>query len=303
MNAQPLIVSSLALAMLQAASPAQADGPAATPRTVSVAQAPGHGLAALSDGSVLGWGEACAAAGVAPRGDTPLLAQPTPVPGVSRALQVAAGSGYSAALLDDGSVRVWGRPDSGRLGIGALQPPGPACIEPRRLRLAGVKQLAGGTDHVLALLADGSVAAFGSNHGTGALGDGTEVARLAPVAVALLRDIVQVAATEGRSYARQSDGRVWQWGRGLGPMPRPVQGLPGRAVQLAVGGDGVVTAEVVAPQLPGPLAHVIERRIEMRLIGPVAIDKTAAVPVSGRMPAREALDHDALAMGEARYAK
>src|SRR6185437_15869971 len=68
-----------------------------------------------------------------------------------------------------------------------------------------------GADHALALLADGTVWAWGNNH-DGELGDGTTSDRFTPAAVPGLTNVRQVAAGGGYSLALRSDGTVWSWG-------------------------------------------------------------------------------------------
>ena len=78
----------------------------------------------------------------------------------------------------------WGINETGQLGSGSSSPgfrPQPAPV----VALASVVAIACGStqlSHGLALLADGSVRAWGRN-GAGQLGDGTTTSRLAPVTV------------------------------------------------------------------------------------------------------------------------
>jgi hypothetical protein len=70
-------------------------------------------------------------------------------------------------------------------------------------------QLAGGSNHSLALKGNGEVWAWGNN-GFGQLGDGTTTQRLAPVLV--MTDAIEIAAGTSYSAAIKSDGTVWTWG-------------------------------------------------------------------------------------------
>ena len=88
------------------------------------------------------------------------------------AVQLVTGEFSTCALLDDGSVKCWGRNDSGQLGLGgttdSLVPANLVDLGP------GLKavELAAGLAHVCALLTDGSVKCWGSNsHGQLGLGD------------------------------------------------------------------------------------------------------------------------------------
>ena len=64
---------------------------------------------------------------------------------------------------------------------------------------------------MLAANASGGVWSWGSDSG-GQLGNGSDGDQGAPVQIAGLTNVVQVAAGETFSMARKSDGTVWTWG-------------------------------------------------------------------------------------------
>ncbi len=113
---------------------------------------------------------------------------------------------------------------------------------------SGVRQVASGGAYDLALLANGTVAAWGANdqaNGGGQLGDGTTVNHTSPAPVHNLTGITQVAAGPGHALAIGAGGQVWAWGintdgqLGDGTLvtrltPQPVPGLTG-IVQVTVG--------------------------------------------------------------------
>lgn len=172
-----------------------------------------HSLALLQDGTVWAWGSQ----------DWYQLGNPTYIdlPRPKKVLElegveaIAAGPWHSLALLKDGTVRGWGANDYGQLGGGTVtgnqyQPPVEA------LGLKGVKAIAAGSHHSLALLQDGTVWAWGYN-GYGQLGDGTKTDRHQPVKVPDFGGVKAIAA--GRlqggnhnSFALREDGTVWAWG-------------------------------------------------------------------------------------------
>jgi|JI10StandDraft_1071094.scaffolds.fasta_scaffold45567_4 alpha-tubulin suppressor-like RCC1 family protein len=138
-----------------------------------------------------------------------------------------AGSSTDAALRTDAPAGGDG---------GAASCTGAAC--PR------VTQLAIGYQFTVALLADGSVRAWGRN-GSGQCGDGTTDARPRPVTVSGLGGVTQVAAGYEHACAVKGDGTVWCWGGGafgrLGNgstndarAPVQVMGVTG-ATQVATG--------------------------------------------------------------------
>ena len=72
-------------------------------------------------------------------------------------------------------------------------------------------QVAGGFSDSLALLANGTVEAWGFN-GYGQLGYGSTTDSSTPVPVAGLTNVVAIAAGQSTSYALKSDGTLWAWG-------------------------------------------------------------------------------------------
>jgi alpha-tubulin suppressor-like RCC1 family protein len=77
--------------------------------------------------------------------------------------------------------------------------------------LSGVIDVAAGVDYSLAVKADGSVWAWGSN-ADGQLGDGTTTQRLVPVQVSGISTATAVSAGSGHSLASLSGGTVKAWG-------------------------------------------------------------------------------------------
>ena len=125
--------------------------------------------------------------------------------------------------------------------------------------LTGVTAVSAGFVHSLAVRADGTVWAWGSNT-YGQLGDGTTTTRLRPVQVPGLHGVVAVAAGTVHSLALTADGTVWAWGsNAYGQLgggttaarlaPVPVPGLTGVVAvsagalhSLVVRSDGSVWA-------------------------------------------------------------
>jgi alpha-tubulin suppressor-like RCC1 family protein len=169
---------------------------------------------------------------------------------------VAEGVGYSLALMADGEVMAWGGSPTSGLGAGNLKTESelPVTVED----VAGdgnplqhVIAIAAGASTAYALLEGGTVVAWGYD-ALGQLGDGKAEAVTAyhPVAVKSLKEVVEIAATEGDGYARLANGTVWAWGNntqgevGNGsettPIPTPTQitGLGSTTTGLADGPQG-----------------------------------------------------------------
>lgn len=138
-------------------------------------------------------------------------------------------SHYSAVMVrSNGTVWAWGYHQEG-LGNGTTQSPVPVQVS----GFGGVGALTGAisvstnSSHTLALLSDGTVAAWGNNT-YGALGDGTwgdpkngvRINQPYPVHVkgadgtGYLSNVVAVAAGAAFSVALTADGRVYTWGYG-----------------------------------------------------------------------------------------
>jgi len=246
-----------------------------------------HSLALRRDGTVWAWGLNTLGelgVGMLPSPSPPVGAPSTPpasgeplpsntLPGIAAAAQVggltdmvavATGSWHSLALRRDGTVWSWGENDGGLLGDGLTLNPNTVTISPGRWLPAQVSGLtdvvavAAGYGHNLALKADGTVWAWGSD-GHGQLGDGTTETRTRPVQISGLAEVIKIAAGDAHSMAVKRDGTVWAWGSNaagqlgdgtFADRPSPVQvALTGTAAvaggqlhSLALKDDGTVWA-------------------------------------------------------------
>ncbi|HEX4186627.1 MAG TPA: IPT/TIG domain-containing protein [Solirubrobacteraceae bacterium] len=138
----------------------------------------------------------------------------------------------------------WGSNLFRQLGDGTAQALSDVPVPVSTLRF--VTSVAAGGYHSLALMADATVKAWGSNS-FGQLGDGTTVTREVPVTVSGLNGVRAIAAGGHHSLALMADGSVMAWGDnesgqlGTGntiesEVPVPVKGLSGvRAI--AAGGE------------------------------------------------------------------
>ena len=143
---------------------------------------------------------------------SPVSALTGEVDAVKSVLQVAGGSSHSVALCSDGSVWSWGHNANGQMGNGTTNYGVTLGGDPVQASgLSEITQIAAGNSHSLALKADGSVWAWGSNS-YGQLGDGTMTQRNTPVQVSGLGEVTQIAAGNNHSLALKADGSVWGWG-------------------------------------------------------------------------------------------
>jgi alpha-tubulin suppressor-like RCC1 family protein len=169
------------------------------------------------------------------------IPSPQRVPGLEHVVHVS-GGGSIAAVLSNGTLKVWGRNTFGLLGIGTGGEVTTPTLVPG---LTNVKQAAPApftniAGHMLVLLNNGTVLAAGNNT-EGALGDGTLVSRMTLQAVhGLPTNISSVGAGAFSSLAVTDTGRLYSWGpnqlgelgightgpRPCGPRPHTCSPLP-----------------------------------------------------------------------------
>ena len=150
---------------------------------------------------------------------------------------IAAGAYYSVALLNDGTVRVWGSNTNGQFGNGTTT----SSSSPVALALARpVTAIGAGATFTLLVLDDGTVWGAGANGG-GQLGDGTTTQRLTPVQMSGIANAVAVAGGTSTSLVLLSDGTL----RGCG----------GNGTGMI--GDGTTTQRTT-PVAPTGLSGVLE---------------------------------------------
>jgi alpha-tubulin suppressor-like RCC1 family protein len=166
---------------------------------------------------------------------------------------IGAGPATAAVPANMGEVG-WGRNNSGQLGDGTTQD---TSVPVRAAGLTGgIRQIAGGTAHTLAVGSNGEVWAWGNND-SGQLGDGTRENDPVPTRVPGIDNAVAVAAGHLFSLAVLADGTVKAWGDNsngqlgipgpdvLSPVTVPgvssvVTVAAGRGHSLALRGDGTV---------------------------------------------------------------
>lgn len=172
-----------------------------------------HSAAVKDDGSVWTWGNNWKGQlGDGTDGTNRGKLAPVKVTGLSDVVSVAAGSYFTAAIKQDGTVWTWGNNDNGQLGDGTT------TNRNTPVQVSGISDivaLSAGQNHIAALKADGTVWAWGNNS-SGQLGDGTEnYETTTPVQVKGLTDIIGIAAGSLNTLAVGKDGNVWGWGENL----------------------------------------------------------------------------------------
>jgi len=182
-----------------------------------------HTAVLLADGTVRTFGfNSSGQLGV---NDTTTRQTPVQVFGISSsATAVACGSYHTAVLLADGTVRTFGRNQSGQLGVGdtasrltpvqvlnistAFVQPGVSGIQLWTTAGGLARKVAAGSNHTAVLLVDGTVRTFGANS-SGQLGVNDTTSRLTPVQVLNITSATAVACAYGNATAiLLSDGTV-----------------------------------------------------------------------------------------------
>lgn len=171
-----------------------------------------YSCALLKDKTVKCWGgSASNYTGQLGDGNNKKSLAPVAVKNISTAIAVGAGDSSACALLEDKTVKCWGKNDQGQLGNNSFDDK----AEPVGVyRLSDVIQLAlhPAANHGCALLANKTVKCWGFNH-YGQLGDEKLAASGAPVAISGLADVIQIAVGEDHSCALLADKSIKCWGK------------------------------------------------------------------------------------------
>jgi alpha-tubulin suppressor-like RCC1 family protein len=171
---------------------------------------------------------------------------PTPVSGLSSAVQVVAGSEHTCALLSGGAMRCWGNDDAGQigdgfLGVNAETTPVAVKLPTSPLPIA----LTASTADTCVVMADGTARCWGTNF-AGQIGDGTTTVRPTATAVLGLTGAVAVAAGETHTCAVLADESVRCWGDNSKGQLGNGTTSPSKTPTSVAGGGGSVTARLIA---------------------------------------------------------
>ena len=189
-------------------------GPAAREETPSqeptaIAAGAGHSCVLRDNGRVVCWG--ANKSGQLGDGSSDDRSRPTPVVGISDAVELALGREHSCARRKNGAVACWGSNARGQLGDGSGAP-GASSSRPVAVRgLLDARALASGDDHVCALREGGAVVCWGAN-ADGQLGNKTRSFWNEPAPIRGLADATGLAAGARHSCAQRQSGAVICWG-------------------------------------------------------------------------------------------
>ena len=180
-----------------------------------------HSLALQANGTLYAWGRNTY--GQLGNANGNGLATPTytPTPLAGTYSQLAAGYDFSLALRPDGTLWAWGRNTYGQLGNATGT--GTDAASPTPTQVPGTyTQLAAGASHSLALQANGTLYAWGTN-ALGQLGNGSPTPAASPTPAPVPGTYVQLAAGTGHSLALRASGALYAWGsNAAGQLGGPV---------------------------------------------------------------------------------
>jgi len=177
-------------------------------RVIEISAGAYHTVALKEDGTVWTWGNN--ESGQLGDGTEIDKGEPVQVKGIEGVKAIAAGGYHTVALKEDGTVWTWGENLYGQLGDDTID----ICKnEPVQVKgIEGVKAIAAGERHTVALKEDGTVWSWGNNV-FGQLGHTDFVVRNnQPMMVVDLKDVKAIAAGEWHTVALKEDGSIWAWG-------------------------------------------------------------------------------------------
>ena len=221
---------------------------------VQVTAGTDHTVGVRANGTAWAWGNSYAGQ-VGDGTANPRSSPVSVVGGFTDWIQVSAGNNHTIGLRANGTAWGWGYngeagtyfglPNGGQLGDNTrLNRSSPVSV------VGGFTnwvQVSAGSNHTVAIRANGTAWAWGQNY-SGRLGDNTTTVRSSPVAVAGgFSDWVQVSGGREHTVGVRANGTAWAWGRGsygaLGDgttvtRSSPVSVVGGFTDWVQVGGGG-----------------------------------------------------------------
>jgi alpha-tubulin suppressor-like RCC1 family protein len=210
-------------------------------------QCTGGAAACKSDGVVWSWGNGdYGQLGNGSTADSPTSAVQVRFPAGVHIVAIGEAKDDGFAIDSTGQAWGWGLNELSSLCLGRGNP-GRQLTPAKLPEVSSAKAVSGGQDHVLWLLANGTVAACGTN-AEGQLGVSSPARSAFPIAVPGLSGIVEISAGNRSSAARDASGQVYMWGSNLNGqigvsseapfIARPtLVSLPGAVAQISCGGD------------------------------------------------------------------
>ncbi|MEK5039861.1 RCC1 domain-containing protein [Sporosarcina sp. FSL K6-3457] len=193
---------------------------------VAVAAGAHHSLALSRDGKVFAWGRNTnGQLGIGQSGH--INPMPKQIERLTGIMEIAAGDNHTIALAQNRTtIWAWGSNFYGQLGDGGREERlHPVTVE----GIQGVKMIAAGNDHTIAVKDDGSVWTWGRNT------SGTKEARTTPIQIKGVNNAFAIggggANINSYTLAIHHDGTVWKWDQesydstSKLPIFKPVSGI------------------------------------------------------------------------------
>ena len=189
---------------------------------VAISVGDGYSVALQSDGTLLAWGgnyQGQLGNGTTVSNNTPNLVVDEANTPINNIRAIVSKGTHNLAVTTNGELLAWGNNENGQLGNGStvnqLHPE--YVVDNENNKVTGIKTVATGYGHTVALKTDGTLLAWGRNR-LGQLGDGTEVSRLMPVVVKgadnqPVTGIRSIVAGPSSSLALKADGSILAWGK------------------------------------------------------------------------------------------
>jgi len=209
-------------------------------------------------------------------------------PPLGSVVQIALGGNHSCALLDDATVKCWGKNEQGQLGDGSSTS---SSVPVGVKGLASVAEVAAGARHTCARLKDGTAACWGWNN-DGAVGDGTTSPANAPVAIKGLKNVTQLSLGSAHTCALLADKTVRCFGLNHAGQVGDGTTLARHIPTLVTGLNNVVQIEARGFHTCARLASGAVSCWGSNREGELCDGVTVNVPTTGSGPAWVAIGRD-----------
>jgi alpha-tubulin suppressor-like RCC1 family protein len=166
-----------------------------------------HTCVIQAAGTIVCWGSN-GAGQLGTGSNTPLYAPSTPVVGISTAIGISAGDGFTCALLRGGSVRCWGNGQYGSLGHALT---GSSSTPVSVVGVHNSTQVSCANVMCCALQGSGTIMCWGNGYKGNGLSNGIDYT---PVPVSQISSAVQISVGQTHSCALLSNRSVMCWGVG-----------------------------------------------------------------------------------------
>lgn len=199
--------------------PAPVEGLPKDEKIVQLAATDNMSLALTASGEIYAWGTFRNNEGVLGFSrDVRIQKEPAKIEGLDKIVQLATGKDHVLALDEKGLVYAWGNGQQQQLGRRIMDRDPLSSLDPRSVGIKGIKYIACGEYHSLAINKAGKVLVWGLNQFgqcgiSGMVADNSVVMRPTVIKALTGKDIVSLAGGEHHTLAVSSSGDVYAFGR------------------------------------------------------------------------------------------